>query len=74
MAEKCGEVRVTDANSGTKVRQKVKVSIALGGTIFNREVALAPKSEIRDKGLFTLNRCDKDDIHVINSLCKLMLP
>ena len=42
MAEKCGEVRVTDANGGTRVRQKVKVSISLGGKIFNREVALAP--------------------------------
>ena len=31
MVEKCGEVRVTAANGGTRVRQKVKVSIALGG-------------------------------------------
>ena len=65
MAEKCGEVRVTYTDGGTRVRQKVKVSIAFGGNIFNREVALALKSEIGDKGLFALNLCDRDDIHVM---------
>ena len=56
---------MTDANGSTRVRQKVKVSTSLGGNIFNREVALAAKSEIGDKGLFALNLCDKDDTHAI---------
>ena len=41
------------------------MSISLGVKILNREVSLAPKSEIGNKGLFAINLSDKDDIHVI---------
>ena len=66
-AEKCGEVLVTDANGGTRIKQKVRVNVVIGNQSFNREVALAPKAEVGEKGLFALNLCDKQDVKVIHN-------
>ena len=56
---------VTDANGGTRRRQKVKVTIEMAGKTFERKVALAPRGKIGDKALFAVNLCRSDDFEVI---------